>query len=59
MVRKILSVLTREIRGLHEAAYVLAGFSILSQILALSRDRTFANLFGAGQTLDADRKSVV
>lgn len=53
MVRKILSVLTREIRGLHEAAYVLAGFSMLSQVLALLRDRTFANLFGAGQVLDA------
>ncbi len=52
MVRRILSVFTREIRGLHQAAYVLAGFSVLSQILGLLRDRTFAHLFGAGETLD-------
>ncbi len=53
MVRRILSIFTREIRGLHEAAYVLAGFSLLSQVLALVRDRTFAHLFGAGPVLDA------
>jgi putative peptidoglycan lipid II flippase len=53
MVRGVLAAMTRPIRGLHEAAYVLAGFSVLSQILALVRDRTFANLFGAGPTLDA------
>ena len=53
MVRRILGVFTREIRGLHQAAYVLAGFSILSQVLGLLRDRTFAHLFGAGPTLDA------
>ncbi|MES2134971.1 MAG: lipid II flippase MurJ [Patescibacteria group bacterium] len=53
MVRTVLGVMTRPIRGLHEAAYVLAGFSILSQVLALVRDRTFAHLFGAGPTLDA------
>src|SRR3989344_442345 len=53
MVRRILGVLTREIRGLHEAAYLLAGFAVLSQLLALVRDRTFAHLFGAGPELDA------
>ncbi len=53
MVRRILQGLTRPIRGLHEAAYILAGFSVLSQILALLRDRTFAHLFGAGPVLDA------
>ena len=52
MVGQLLKALDREIRGLHEAAYVLAGFSFLSQILALVRDRTFAHLFGAGPTLD-------
>ncbi len=40
------------IRGLHEAAYVLALLTLASQALALLRDRTFADLFGAGQTLD-------
>ena len=53
MVRRILGAFTREIRGLHQAAYVLAGFSVLSQILGLLRDRTFAHLFGAGPVLDA------
>lgn len=52
MVRSILALLDREIRGLHEAAYLLAGFSLFSQILALVRDRTFAHYFGAGPELD-------
>lgn len=37
---------------MHEAAYLLAGFAFLSQILALLRDRTLAAHFGAGHTLD-------
>jgi putative peptidoglycan lipid II flippase len=37
---------------MHEAAYLLAGFAFLSQILALLRDRILATEFGAGQTLD-------
>lgn len=53
MVRAVFEAMTRPIRGLHEAAYVLAGFSVLSQVLALVRDRTFAHLFGAGSMLDA------
>ena len=53
MVEKVLEALSRPIRGLHEAAYVLAGFSVLSQVLALVRDRTFAHLYGAGPVLDA------
>lgn len=53
MVGRVLEAMTRPIRGLHEAAYVLAGFSVLSQVLALVRDRTFAHLYGAGPTLDA------
>lgn len=52
MVGRLLSLIDREIRGLHEAAYVLAAFTLLSQLLALFRDRTFAHLFGAGPTLD-------
>ncbi len=53
MVKRILAAMTREIRGLHEAAYLLAVFTFLSQILALIRDRSFAHFFGAGPTLDA------
>lgn len=52
MVKKILSVLQSEVRGLHEAAYTLAVFAIASQILALVRDRIFTNSFGAGEILD-------
>ncbi|MBX9765471.1 hypothetical protein K2X83_02415 [Patescibacteria group bacterium] len=53
MVGRVLEAMTRPIRGLHEAAYVLAGFSVLSQVLALVRDRTFAHLYGAGPVLDS------
>lgn len=37
---------------MHQAAYVLAAFALLSQLLALVRDRLFAAEFGAGVTLD-------
>ena len=52
MVRKILSSLTAPVRGLHQAAYVLAGLTLASQALALLRDRLFAHSFGAGTVLD-------
>lgn len=37
---------------MHEAAYLLAAFALLSQLLALVRDRLLAGAFGAGHTLD-------
>lgn len=40
------------IPGLHQAAYLLAGLTLASQLLALLRDRTFAHTFGAGEVLD-------
>ncbi len=52
MVYKILKFLNKEISGLHEAAYLLGFFAIFSQLLALVRDRLFANYFGAGHALD-------
>jgi putative peptidoglycan lipid II flippase len=52
MVKKLLGFLGREIKGLHEAAYVLAVFALLSQVLGLVRDRLFASYFGAGEMLD-------
>jgi len=52
MVRRFLNLIGKEIRGLHEAAYLLGFFALLSQILALLRDRLFAHSFGAGPTLD-------
>lgn len=52
MVEKLLSFFSREWNGLHEAAFLLGIFAVLSQILALFRDRLLAHLFGATQTLD-------
>lgn len=51
-MRRLLSRLTAPIRGLHQAAYLLAGLTLASQFLALIRDRIFAHMFGAGQILD-------
>ncbi len=45
-------IANREVRGLHEAAYLLAAFSLGSQVLALVRDRLLAGTFGAGSELD-------
>lgn len=52
MVRGLLSVIGKEVRGMHQAAYALAAFALLSQLLALVRDRLFAAEFGASHTLD-------
>lgn len=52
MVKKFLDFLSREIIGIHEAAYLLGFFAICSQILALFRDRILAGEFGAGSLLD-------
>lgn len=52
MVARILSLLYKEVKGLHQAAYVLALFTFASQILAIVRDRTLAHQFGAGYELD-------
>ena len=52
MVRQILKRIAAPVRGLHQAAYLLAALTLASQALALLRDRTFAHSFGAGQTLD-------
>lgn len=46
------TMLYREVRGLHQAAYVLAAFTFGSQVLALVRDRLLASLFGADLELD-------
>ena len=52
MVGRFLSILHQEIRGLHEAAYFLGLFALLSAVLALIRDRLLAHYFGAGEILD-------
>src|SRR3989338_4685756 len=52
MVERFLQAIEREISGLHEAAYLLAGFVFASQLLALVRDRLLARSFGASADLD-------
>ena len=42
----------REVRGLHQAAYILAFFAFGSQLLAVVRDRLLAHSFGADTALD-------
>lgn len=52
MVKRILNLFGKEIKGLHEAAYLLAFFALLSQFLGLIRDRLLASSFGASTELD-------
>ena len=52
MVEKIFKFLNREFNGLHEAAFLLGGSAIASQLLALARDRLLAATFGASRDLD-------
>src|SRR3989344_2832744 len=53
MVKKFFNLLGKEFVGLHEAAYLLAFFTFLSQLLGLVRDRLLASTFGASAALDA------
>ncbi|MEY4440508.1 MAG: hypothetical protein RLY49_134 [Candidatus Parcubacteria bacterium] len=52
MVERIKTVLQTQIKGLHQAAYILGIFAIMSQVFALLRDRLLASTFGAGTQLD-------
>ena len=52
MMRSIFSYLNKEIKGLHEAAYFLGIFTLLSQVLGLVRDKLLAYFFGASAMLD-------
>jgi putative peptidoglycan lipid II flippase len=52
MVQRFIDLLHREVRGLHEAAYLLGFFALLSTFLAFFRDRLLAHAFGAGEVLD-------
>jgi len=52
VVKKLFTLFNKEIGGLHEAAYLLAFFAILSQVLGLVRDKLLAYSFGAGHILD-------
>lgn len=52
MVKRILGIVNKEVASIHSAAYFLAFFTFLSQILGLLRDRMLANIFGASHNLD-------
>ena len=52
MVTRVFNLVYKEVRGLHQAAYILALFALGSQILAVVRDRLLAHTFGAGAELD-------
>jgi putative peptidoglycan lipid II flippase len=52
MIRSLLTAIGKEVRGMHEAAYLLALFAFGSQLLALVRDHLLAAAFGASHTLD-------
>ena len=52
MMNRIFSYINKEIKGLHEAAYFLGIFTLLSQILGLVRDKLLAHYFGASSMLD-------
>lgn len=52
MKKFLLKLFHQELGGLHRAAVVLAGSSIISGFLGLLRDRLLAGTFGAGQKLD-------
>lgn len=51
-VKNIFNIFNKEIDGLLEAAYLLGLFAIISQVLALLRDRVLAGSFGTGHILD-------
>jgi putative peptidoglycan lipid II flippase len=52
MVKKLLNLFNTEIASVHNAAFLLGGFALLSQLIALFRDRILASTFGAGIELD-------
>lgn len=52
MVKRIISLFSKEISNIHQAAYLIAVFALLSQFLGLIRDRLLAGKFGAGLELD-------
>ena len=49
---RIGKIFKSEISDIHQAAFWLASFGILADILALLRDRLLAGIFGASRTLD-------
>jgi putative peptidoglycan lipid II flippase len=52
MVSRILRIFQRESSRITEAAFLIGGFSLLSQLLGLFRDRALAHFLGPSTSLD-------
>jgi len=52
MVKKIFALLHKESNGIHDAALLMGIFTLLSQVLALVRDRSLAHFLGPSANLD-------
>src|SRR5664279_3155447 len=52
-MEKILRIFTKESGSINQAALLLGCFTLLSQILALFRDRSIAHFIGPSSSLDA------
>lgn len=52
MVKRVFNLLNREFKNINQAAIILGSFTLLSQILGLVRDRSFAHFLGPSATLD-------
>jgi putative peptidoglycan lipid II flippase len=52
MVKRVFNLLNREFKNINQAAIILGTFTLLSQILGLVRDRSFAHFLGPSATLD-------
>jgi putative peptidoglycan lipid II flippase len=52
MVKRIFTFLNKEFHGVNEAALLLGGFTFVSQLLGLFRDRILAHVVGIGPVLD-------
>lgn len=52
MVKGFVSFLNKEISAINQAAILLAGFTLLAQVLGLVRDRLLTSFVGAGAELD-------
>ena len=52
-MNKIFKIFTKDFKNINQAAILLGFFTLLSQILALFRDRALAHFIGPGANLDA------
>lgn len=52
MVKRVFNLLNREFKNINQAAIILGAFTLLSQVLGLIRDRSFAHFLGPSSSLD-------